>query len=120
MANKIVGYCPVCKKKLYVKTLACEHCETDISGKFEMSPFDYLTKEQMSFALVFIKEEGNIKGIEKELGISYPTVKKMIEDLKKSLTNSAEGDSISRDEVKRRLKNGEITFDEAERILGDL
>lgn len=120
MANKVVGYCPVCKEKLYVKTLSCEHCETDITGKFELSPFDYLTKEQMAFALVFIKEEGNIKAIEKALGISYPTVKKQIDDLKNALVISNDKEVLTRDEVKKRLKNGEITFEEAERILGDL
>lgn len=120
MANKVIGYCPVCKEKLYVKTLRCSHCDIEVSGEFEMTPFDYLSPEQLSFALLFIKEQGNIKSIEKALGISYPTVKKNLEELCKALSLKYESKEMTRDDVKVALKNGEISFEEAERILGDL
>lgn len=120
LKKNIIGYCPICKEKLIVKTLRCNHCDTEITGEFELNPFDYLSKEQLDFALVFIKNQGNIKGIEKELGISYPTVKKSIDDLCNSLSIKVSSDEDLREETKRRLKNGEISFEEAERILGDL
>lgn len=120
LKKNIIGYCPICKEKLIVKTLRCNHCDTEITGDFELNPFDYLSKEQLDFALVFIKNQGNIKGIEKELGISYPTVKKSIDDLCNSLSIKVSSDEDLREETKRRLKNGEISFEEAERILGDL
>ena len=119
MKKNVIGVCPICKNSLYVKTLRCDDCDTELTGEFNLSPFDYLTKEQLEFALVFIKNQGNIKGIEKSLNISYPTVKKNIDDLCKALGFiSTDEDEISRDEVKRRLKNGEITFEEAEELLG--
>ena len=65
MANQAIGFCPVCNEKLFVKTFKCNHCNTEVSGDFEMSPFDYLTNEQKDFALVFIKCQGNIKDVEK-------------------------------------------------------
>lgn len=119
MKKQVIGKCPICNHDLYVKTLRCEECETEVTGEFTLSPFDYLTKEQIEFALVFIQNEGNIKGIEKSLNISYPTVKKNIDDLVKALgfTVSEEA-NVSRDEIKRRLKNGEITIEEAEDLLG--
>ena len=131
MKNIVIGYCPICKDKLFVKTLRCNSCETELSGEFILSPFDYLSKEQKDFALIFIMCEGNIKEIEKKLNISYPTVKKNIDELKKSLGMNDNilldpkdievketNDSSLRDEVKRKLKSGEIDFDEAERLLG--
>lgn len=124
MKKNIIGYCPICGEKLIVKTLRCNHCETEITGDFELNPFDYLSKEQLDFALVFIKNQGNIKSIEKELGISYPTVKKNIDELCNSLNMKAvetDNDSLSlREKTKERLRNGEISFEEAERILGEL
>ena len=120
MKKSIIGYCPVCNEKLVVKTLRCNHCDTEITGDFSLTPFDYLSKEQLDFALVFIKNQGNIKNIEKELGISYPTVKKNIDDLCYALNMKPTNDNNLREETKRKLKNGEITFEEAERILGDL
>ncbi len=138
MKKSVIGYCPVCQKKLMVKTLRCNECDTEITGDFEMSPFDYLTQEQKDFALVFIMSDGNIKEIERKLNISYPTVKKNMDDLKGALgvkvssDNELDNEVIVpevvlkdekpnknlRDDVKRRLKNGEIDFEEAERILG--
>ncbi len=126
MKKNIIGYCPICHDRLVVKTLRCNHCDTEITGDFTLNPFDYLSKEQLDFALVFIKNQGNIKNIEKDLGISYPTVKKNIEELCKALNmkttvvNNDMSDEELREDTKRRLKNGEITFEDAERILGDL
>lgn len=120
MANKLIGYCPVCSEKLLVKTLKCKECNTEISGDFELSPFDYLSKEQLNFALVFIKEQGNIKAIEKTLSISYPTVKKNLDDLCNALSVKAESDKPTREDVKKLLKEGKITLDDAERMLGEL
>ncbi|MCR5564894.1 MAG: DUF2089 domain-containing protein [Gammaproteobacteria bacterium] len=119
MKKQVIGKCPICNHDLYVKTLRCEECETEVTGEFTLSPFDYLTKEQIEFALVFIQNEGNIKGIEKSLNISYPTVKKNIDDLVRALGFTVEEENmVSRDDIKRKLKNGEITFDEAEDLLG--
>lgn len=123
MKKSIIGYCPICHDKLVVKTLRCNHCDTEITGDFTLNPFDYLSKEQLDFVLVFIKNQGNIKSIEKDLGISYPTVKKNIEELCNALnmkTTTVENDVDLREETKRRLKNGEISFQDAERILGEL
>ena len=123
MKKSIIGYCPICHDKLVVKTLRCNHCDTEITGDFTLNPFDYLSKEQLDFALVFIKNQGNIKSIEKELGISYPTVKKNIDELCNALnmrSENVESDIDLREETKRRLKNGEISFEDAERILGEL
>ena len=119
MKKNVIGTCPICKENLYVKTLKCSHCDTEVTGEFALTPFDYLTKEQLEFALVFIKNQGNIKGIEKSLNISYPTVKKSIDDLCKALGFMTQVDTeLTREEVKQKLKNGEIGFDEAEELLG--
>ena len=122
MKKGIIGYCPICHDKLVVKTLRCNHCDTEITGDFTLNPFDYLSKEQLDFALVFIRNQGNIKSIEKDLGISYPTVKKNIDDLCSALNmkGNVSEDLDLREETKRRLKAGEITFEDVERILGDL
>lgn len=130
MKKNVIGYCPICNEKLIAKTLRCDKCDTEISGEFSLTPFDYLSKEQLDFALVFIKCEGNIKAIEKVLNISYPSVKKNIDDLINALGIKKESDDsdseikeaheITREEVGRMLKNGEITFEEAEKLLGGL
>lgn len=122
MNKNIIGYCPICNKKLVVKTLRCDECNTEITGEFNLTPFDYLTKDQLDFALIFIKCEGNIKAIEKTLNISYPSVKKQIDELVSALgiNKVLESEPLTREKVGQMLKNGEISFDEAEKLLGGL
>ena len=123
MKKNVIGYCPICNERLLVKTLQCKHCDTELSGEFVMSPFDYLSKEQLQFALIFIKNQGNIKLIEKELNISYPTVKKNLDDLISTLGfNQIVKAELkpSKESVLRKLKNKEISFEEAEKLMGEV
>lgn len=121
MNKKVIGTCPVCGENLSVSVLTCEKCDTSIHGNFNLSKFDYLSVSQQEFAFVFIKNGGNIKLIEKELNISYPTVKKNLDDLINALgfekINETLVDKPSKEDIYKALKNGEITFDEAEEML---
>jgi len=75
MAYKILSRCPVCNSKLKVVKLKCDNCGTVIENEFELSKFAYLSAEELNFIEVFLKCRGSIKDVEKELGISYPTVR---------------------------------------------
>ena len=120
MKKKLLGTCPVCSEKLIVSELSCKSCGTKIKGEFKLSKFDYLSEELQNFALIFIKNAGNIKAVESEMNISYPTVKKYLETLISSLDFDKKVVSAvkpTREEVLKMLKNGEINFDEAEEML---
>ena len=114
MAYKLITQCPVCSSKLTVTKLKCKKCDTVIENDFELSKFSYLTMEQLNFVEIFIKCRGNIKDVEKELGISYPTVRGKLEDLISSLgyTQIKEKEDISADVIDR-LEKGEITAEQA-------
>jgi len=79
--NPVLSICPVCKHDLRVVKLECDHCNTTLEGNFTLSKFNYLETEKLYFIEVFMKNRGNIKQIEKELGVSYPTVKKMLDEV---------------------------------------
>jgi hypothetical protein len=118
MAYKILTQCPVCNSMLTVTKLKCKKCDTVIENDFELSKFSYLTTDQLNFAEVFIKCKGNIKDVEKGLGISYPTVRGKIEDLIVSLgyapVREKEDNSA---EVIDKLEKGEITAEQAINLL---
>ena len=98
--NNVIGECPVCKSDLKVTKLSCTNCSTEITGDFTLSKFNYLSKENLYFIEVFIKNRGNIKQIEKELGISYPTVKKNLDEVIVSLGYQPnEEDKIKRSDI---------------------
>jgi hypothetical protein len=118
MAYPLISECPVCGKNLKITRLQCTHCHTTIENEFELSNFSKLSKEQLSFIETFLKCRGNIKEVEKELGVSYPTVRGKLDDIITSLgystTKKAEPD---RKKVISMLEKGEITAEEAISIL---
>lgn len=123
MKRKLLGICPVCGEKLSVTELGCGGCGTKISGNFKLSKFDYLPEDLQNFALIFLKNAGNIKAVENEMNISYPTVKKYLESLIEKLDFDKKVISVinpAREDVLKMLKNGEINFDEAEDMLKNL
>ncbi len=79
--NKVITECPVCQKKLKITRLNCDKCDTTIESDFELSGIQQLNKEQLRFVETFIICRGNIKDVEKTLGISYPTVRARLDEI---------------------------------------
>ena len=77
--------CPICGEKLTVSRLSCEGCGTAMEGHFTGCRFCSLSPEEELFLLTFIKNRGSIKDVERELGISYPTVRAALDNLIASL-----------------------------------
>lgn len=118
--KEVIPFCPVCQTKLKVVRLKCNHCDTAIEGEFELDKFNYLSREDKAFIEIFIKNRGNIKEIEKEMGISYPTVKKNLDKVIGALGYSvpvSEEPQIDKQSVLEMLQKGEIDAKEALRRL---
>lgn len=126
MKYKAPGRCPVCDEKLSITKLSCPKCSTTIEGNFQPCEFCRLPNEDLEFVKIFIKCRGNIKDVEKELGISYPTVRGKLDTVirglgyevpSKELIKENENKTTARNEILDQLSNGEITSKEAtERI----
>lgn len=118
MNYRIITRCPVCNSKLKVTKLKCLKCGTTIENEFEFSKFSYLSMEELNFIEVFMKCRGNIKDVEKELGISYPTVRAKLDDVVTALGYTVEKKpSVNSGEVLEKLEKGEITAEEAVNLL---
>lgn len=77
--------CPVCDGKLTVTRVSCPTCGTTMEGEFTGCRFCELSPEESRFLLAFIKNRGSIKDVERELGVSYPTVRAALDGLIASL-----------------------------------
>lgn len=121
MKHEVLGKCPVCDSELQVTEVQCHRCETTIRGEFELCKFCKLTGPQKYFIEVFIKNRGNIKELEKEMGISYPTVRNKLDEVIGALGYQVEQPKVfvNRKEVLEKLSRGEINKDEALRLLND-
>lgn len=122
MKHPIPQQCPVCSASLVVRELHCDHCETTIKGRFEATRLAGLNEEQLKFVEIFLKVRGSIKEMERELSISYPTVRNRLEQVVEVLGFHRERiplDKSRRQEVLDQLDRGEISSEEALKILNE-
>ena len=77
----IILKCPSCDGNLTVARLECPDCSISIEGEFAPPALLKLTGAQIDFIEVFIKNRGVIREVERELGVSYPTVRARLDDV---------------------------------------
>lgn len=127
MPHDVISTCPVCASELAVTRLHCRSCGTTLEGDFSVGRFGRLNREQLVLLESFLRSRGNLREMERELGISYPTVRSRVEALVRALGFGprAEGDDAddgagepapdgrSREEILQALARHELTADEA-------
>ncbi len=117
MKLEVPGICPICGGETKVTEIRCRKCSTTIKGEFDLCKFCKFTEQQKYFVEVFIKNRGNIKEIEKELGISYPTVRNKLDEIIHALGHKVEKQTVNQKEILEKLSKGEINKDEALKLL---
>jgi hypothetical protein len=125
--HDVISTCPVCSSELAVTRLHCGSCGTTLEGDFSVGRFGRLSRDQLALLESFLRSRGNLRDMERELGISYPTVRSRVEQLIRSLGFGPRGDDDAADEaaaadgsaqptrqdILERLARHEIGADEA-------
>jgi len=130
MAHDVIATCPVCAGELTITRLHCRSCGTALEGEFVTGRFGRLDREQFDVLESFLRSRGNLKEMERELGISYPTVRARVDALVRALgfgdgppagedtdAFEADGDQGSPTDARRtileRLARKELSAEEA-------
>ena len=79
--RKILEKCPTCDGDMVIRHLACSQCNTEVTGTFRPTIFARLTDENLRFVEIFVKNKGNIKEMERELDVSYWTIRNRLNDV---------------------------------------
>ena len=98
MPHDVISTCPVCSSELAVTRLHCGSCGTTLEGDFSVGRFGRLSRDQVAILESFLRARGNLRDMERELGISYPTVRSRVEQLVRSLGFGPRGDDDATDE----------------------
>jgi len=85
MPHDAIATCPICGGELAVTRLHCRSCATTLEGDFNVGRFARLSREQFALLESFLRSKGNLKEMERELGISYPTVRARVDALLRAL-----------------------------------
>jgi hypothetical protein len=88
-----------------------------VKGRFQIPELCRLPEDLYQFLLVFVKNRGVIREVEKELGISYPTVRSRLDAVLEALGVGAAQPAADKAQVLEMLERGEITPEEAEKML---
>lgn len=110
--------CPVCNHRLTTTRLTCPECSTELAGAFESCEFCVLSNEDRDVLRVFLASRGNMKELERHLGVSYPTARARFDNLLAKLgIERAAPPAQSRVELMEQVARGEIDIDEAMKRL---
>jgi hypothetical protein len=130
--KKHLDCCPACNSPLEIASYCCKECDITVEGHFCGCEFCGLGDDDRLFALVFLQTEGNMKDVERLMGISYPTIKAKLARLNNSLGvqlipekkpriqpagNEIRIDAHERASILDRLQKKEITAAEAAKLL---
>ena len=106
--------CPVCNQRLATTRLTCPDCNTELSGAFAQCEFCVLTDEDRDVLRVFLASRGNMKDLERHLGVSYPTARARFDGLLGKLgIERPAAPAPTRVELMEQVARGEIDVDEA-------
>ena len=129
MPHDVIATCPVCSNELAVTRLHCRSCGTTLEGEFSVGRFGRLTREQLALLESFLRSRGNLREMERELGISYPTVRSRVEALVRALGFGARADgdgtdetgpTRDRDEILEALARHEMSAEDAAAAIRSL
>jgi hypothetical protein len=127
MPHDVISTCPVCSNELAVTRLHCRSCGTTLEGDFSVGRFGRLNRDQVALLESFLRSRGNLRDMERELGISYPTVRSRVEALIRALgfgprdgepagdgeADEAASPAATRQEILERLARHEISAEAA-------
>jgi hypothetical protein len=97
MPHDVISTCPVCSNELAITRLHCASCGTTLEGDFSVGRFGRLNRDQLTLLESFLRSRGNLREMERELGISYPTVRARVEALVRALGFGPRADAGSTD-----------------------
>ena len=123
--RKVLEKCPTCGGELTITRLHCHACDTKIESQYETCRFCQLSKESLDFIELFVRNRGNVKELERELKISYPTVRSRLNAVIAELGFEVSAEPTDdmpeqRREILKRLDVGEISAAEAAELIHQL
>jgi len=111
--------CPVCGDHLAVTRLGCASCGTELAGVFGTCEFCALDDRETEMLRVFLMSRGNMREVEKHLGVSYPTARLRFAELltKLGLVDVEDPAPLTRDQILSEVAAGALAPEEAQRLL---
>ena len=79
--RKILEACPTCGSEMVISEVTCTTCDTVVRSRYTPCPFCRLAPKDLAFMLLFVRSRGNVKDMERELGVSYWTIRGRLNEI---------------------------------------
>ena len=113
--SSIPPKCPSCGDRLIVVKLQCTSCGTEVNGEFDVCPVCKLEGRNRELFDLFMEARGNLKDVQRKLGVSYPTVRHRIENMFCEL--KGEVPKMDPSQILKELSDGKIDVETASRLI---
>ncbi len=109
---------PISGHELIVTRLECPESGIQIEGRFNLGWIGRLTREQIDFVELLVKNRGNIQKLAADLNIAYNTARSRLDEIVSVLGGAPENEHrVDRRAVLDRLAAKEISVEEAMSLL---
>lgn len=109
---------PVSGNELIVTRLECPQSGIVIEGQFSLGWIGRLSREQLDFVELLVKNRGNIQKLASDLDIAYNTARSRLDEIVTALGGIPENNGrVDRRLILDRLAAKEISIEEALRQL---
>lgn len=117
--NQLLSTCPVCQGALHVVRLECGTCRTALEGEFSLDWIGKLSREQLAFIELLIKNRGNVNGVASDLKVAYNTARNRFDDIITALGYGAATEEVryERRTVLDRVAAGDLSVEDAMKLL---
>jgi hypothetical protein len=116
--HPIITRDPVSGNELIVTRLECPQSGIVIEGQFSLGWIGRLTREQLDFVELLVKNRGNIQKLAQDFDIAYNTARSRLDEIVTALGGAPEGNGrADRRIVLDRVAAKEISVEEALRLL---
>lgn len=89
--RKILEACPTCGSEMIISEVTCTTCDTVVRSRYTPCPFCRLAPEDLAFILLFVRSRGNVKDMERDLGVSYWTIRGRLNEIVDAMGLNARG-----------------------------
>jgi len=112
--------CPSCQTSLEAKQLKCPCCQLVLEGRFRFPRLSRLKPQHLALAEEFILASGNLKDLGQKLDLSYPTIRKRVDEIVAELARLREEDTREVKTLITRIERKEISVEEGTRMIKEI
>lgn len=112
--------CLICEQELFIEKVTCRSCHTSYSGGFLFPRLARLSLEEQRLSESLILHGGNLKEMAESLDISYPTLKKRLNELAQTLEEKKAQDAKLIEQTLRDIESKKINAEEGIKLIREV